>query len=89
MPGGAGRYVVEVDARRLEAPTRRRATRSVLALWGVLFAVAAAHAEGLEAGDRAPAFDLRGSDGKTYALSQFVGKQAVVLAWFPKAFTPG
>jgi peroxiredoxin Q/BCP len=55
----------------------------------VILVAAAAHAEGLEAGDRAPAFDLRGSDGKTYALSQFVGKQAVVLAWFPKAFTPG
>jgi len=56
---------------------------------GALLVGAAAHAEGLEPGVRAPAFDLQGSDGKTYALSQFVGKQAVVLAWFPKAFTPG
>jgi peroxiredoxin Q/BCP len=55
----------------------------------VLLAAAAAHADGLEAGDKALAFDLQGSDGKTYTLSQFVGKQAVVLAWFPKAFTPG
>jgi peroxiredoxin len=30
-----------------------------------------------------------GSDGKTYTLSQFKGKKAVVLAWFPKAFTSG
>ena len=40
-------------------------------------------------GDAAPAFSLAGSDGKTYALADFKGKQAVVLAWFPKAFTGG
>ena len=37
----------------------------------------------------APDFSLPGSDGKTYKLSDYRGKQAVVLAWFPKAFTPG
>ncbi len=31
----------------------------------------------------------KASDGKEYALSQFAGKQAVVIAWFPKAFTGG
>ena len=40
-------------------------------------------------GDKAPDFKLQGSDGKEYALSQFAGKQAVVIAWFPKAFTGG
>jgi thioredoxin-dependent peroxiredoxin len=40
-------------------------------------------------GDVAPAFSLVGSDGKTYALADFKGKKAVVLAWFPKAFTGG
>ena len=40
-------------------------------------------------GDVAPAFSLPGSDGQTYSLSQFRGKQAVVIAWFPKAFTGG
>ena len=40
-------------------------------------------------GDPAPAFSLVGSDGKTYSLDQFKGKQAVVIAWFPKAFTGG
>jgi peroxiredoxin len=29
------------------------------------------------------------SDGKTHNLADCRGKQAVVLAWFPKAFTPG
>lgn len=43
----------------------------------------------LQPGDPAPDFKLKGSDGKTYALSDFKGRQAVVLAWFPKAFTPG
>jgi thioredoxin-dependent peroxiredoxin len=43
----------------------------------------------LKAGDAAPDFKLPGSDGKTYSLADFHGKQAVVLAWFPKAFTPG
>ncbi len=48
-----------------------------------------ATAEELAVGDVAPDFSLRGSDGKTYKLSDYRGKQAVVLAWFPKAFTPG
>src|SRR5882672_7435025 len=48
----------------------------------------AADAE-LKVGDAAPDFALPGSDGKTYKLADFKGKQAVVLAWFPKAFTGG
>lgn len=43
----------------------------------------------LKVGDKAPAFSLTGSDGKTYSLDQFKGKKAVVLNWFPKAFTGG
>src|SRR5262245_6582675 len=46
-------------------------------------------AEMLKAGDSAPDFSLPGSDGKMYKLSDFKGKQPVVLAWFPKAFTGG
>jgi peroxiredoxin Q/BCP len=41
----------------------------------------------LRPGDRAPAFELAGSDGRTYRLSDYTGRQAVVLAWFPRAFT--
>jgi thioredoxin-dependent peroxiredoxin len=48
-----------------------------------------AAAETLKPGDPAPPFTMQGTDGKTYKLSDFKGKQAVVLAWFPKAFTPG
>jgi peroxiredoxin Q/BCP len=43
----------------------------------------------LKPGDPAPSFALPGSDGKTYRLADYRGKQAVVLAWFPKAFTGG
>jgi peroxiredoxin Q/BCP len=43
----------------------------------------------LKVGDPAPDFSLQASDGKTYKLSDFKGKKAVVVAWFPKAFTQG
>lgn len=43
----------------------------------------------LEVGDAAPDFTLQATDGKTYSLSQFKGKEAVIIAWFPKAFTRG
>lgn len=43
----------------------------------------------LKVGDMAPDFSLQASDGKTYKLSSFRGKQAVVIAWFPAAFTSG
>ena len=46
-------------------------------------------AESLKVGNPAPAFSLQGSDGKTYSLADYVGKQAIVIAWFPKAFTSG
>jgi cytochrome oxidase Cu insertion factor (SCO1/SenC/PrrC family) len=52
-------------------------------------AAASAEAKPLEAGDPAPPFRLQGSDGKTWSLADFKGKKAVVLAWFPKAFTGG
>ena len=43
----------------------------------------------LKVGDKAPNFKLQGSDGKTYSLADFAGKKAVVIAWFPAAFTKG
>jgi len=43
----------------------------------------------LKVGDPAPNFKLQATDGKTYQLSDFKGKKAVVIAWFPKAFTQG
>jgi ABC-type sulfate transport system permease component len=54
-------------------------------------ATAAAGSAGtpLAKGVQAPDFRLEGSDGKMHALADHVGKQAVVVAWFPKAFTSG
>ena len=54
-----------------------------------LAAIPATAASELKVGDQAPDFTLQATDGKTYKLSSFKGKQAVVLAWFPKAFTQG
>jgi peroxiredoxin Q/BCP len=48
-----------------------------------------ARAQELKVGDAAPDFALQATDGKTYRLSDFKGKKAVVVAWFPKAATPG
>ena len=55
----------------------------VAALW--VSTVSAAGA--LRVGDPAPEFSLPGSDGKIYRLSSYKGTQAVVLAWFTKAYT--
>ena len=72
--------------------------RFLLATLGVAavgFAISAAFAQQLvpgqpelKVGDTAPDFTLQATDGKTYTLSKLRGK-AVVLAWFPKAFTAG
>ena len=43
----------------------------------------------VKVGDMAPDFSLPGTDGKTHKLSDYRGKQAVVIAWFPRAFTQG
>jgi peroxiredoxin Q/BCP len=43
----------------------------------------------LKVGDKAPNFKLQGTDGKTHQLSDYAGKRAIALAWFPAAFTQG
>ena len=66
-----------------------RIAATVTALIALLLGIGAASAGDLEPGAMAPEFELAGSDGNAYTLSQFAGKQGVVLAWFPRAFTPG
>jgi len=68
--------------------------RSALVVMAMLMMAASgggaqAPAPGLKVGDQAPDFALQGTDGKTHKLSEYKGKEAVVLAWFPKAFTQG
>ena len=57
----------------------------------ILLAGLAMHASAadLKPGDPAPDFSMPGSDGKTHSLADYKGKQAVVIAWFPKVFTGG
>ena len=63
---------------------------TLLAASFVLAAIASAPAaDAPQVGDDAPDFEMVGSDGKTYKLSDFKGKQAVVVAWYPRAFTGG
>jgi thioredoxin-dependent peroxiredoxin len=64
---------------------------SVLAVCLVAFASSghlSAAAE-LKVGDAAPDFTLQASNGMTYTVSDFRNRQAIVLAWFPKAYTRG
>jgi len=56
---------------------------------GMLAMLVSSSVFSLEIGDSAPNFSLKASDGNTYSLEQFVGKQAIVIAWYPKAFTRG
>jgi thioredoxin-dependent peroxiredoxin len=62
---------------------------STLVFLMIAGAAMVAPAAELAVGDKAPDFKLQASDGKTYKLSDFKGKKAVVLAWFPRAFTQG
>jgi peroxiredoxin Q/BCP len=54
----------------------------------VTLSIAGSAAGGLKVGDAAPPFSLQGTDGKRYTLADYKGKQAVVVAWFAKAFSP-
>jgi peroxiredoxin Q/BCP len=59
------------------------------ALVAVLIMSLTATAQELKVGDPAPDFSMQGSDGKMHKLADYKGKSAVVIAWFPKAFTGG
>jgi peroxiredoxin Q/BCP len=69
----------------------RRATLLLIALMASALTPSAAtlRQAQLKVGDQAPPFSLVGSDGRTYRLADYRGKQVVVLAWFAKAFTSG
>ncbi|MBA6252648.1 MAG: peroxiredoxin Q/BCP [Colwellia sp.] len=46
-------------------------------------------ASDLKVGEQAPDFKLQATNGDYYQLSDYQGKQAVVLAWYPMANTRG
>jgi hypothetical protein len=78
--------------RAKETVMRKWTLTGILSSLGALVLAAAQQAPvpsvELKEGDMAPPFSLVGSDGKTHKLSDYKGR-AVVLAWFPKAFTGG
>jgi len=43
----------------------------------------------LRVGDKAPHFTLHNQDGNPLDMAQYIGKQALVIYFYPKNFTPG
>ena len=80
--------MLEGDAKQAAYQRKDIMTKKILTLMAGFLSGFLGAAE-LKVGDAAPDFALPGSDGKTYKLSDYKGKQAVVIAWFPKAFTGG
>jgi peroxiredoxin Q/BCP len=54
-----------------------------------LFTSLSLFATDLKVGDKAPDFKLQATTGDYYQLSDYKGKQAIVLAWYPMANTRG
>lgn len=54
-----------------------------------IFASFSLLATDLKVGEQAPNFKLQATNGDYYQLSDYKGKQAVVLAWYPMANTRG
>ena len=66
--------------------------RSLLTATGMallLVAPLVSQAQTLKVGDKAPNFTLPDQNGKPVTLSQFQGKENVVLAFYVLAFTGG
>jgi peroxiredoxin Q/BCP len=74
---------------RPECLNEENVMRTLTFLCLLTVAAIGARAADLKVGDPAPDFTLQASDGNTYTLADFKGKQAVVIAWFPRAFTSG
>lgn len=70
-----------------QSMTRQRT--SFIFLLSLLIFSGFASATDLKIGDKAPNFKLQATNGEYYQLSDYLGKQAVVLAWYPMANTRG
>ena len=62
---------------------------NLLVVSSILFTTATAFAAMPKAGDAAPSFTGTDQDGKTFKLSDLVGKKIVLLYFYPKDFTGG
>jgi len=67
----------------------KTATLRMTALVLALSLGACLRAETPKIGDKAPDFDAKDQDGKTWKLSALAGKQVVLLYFYPKDDTPG
>jgi len=74
---------------------RNRLRRRIIAVGGltlvsaiVMGLLGIAPLEALEVGDRAPDFDLPSTTGTNIKLSQFLGKQAVLIEFYGADFAP-
>ena len=65
--------------------TRPRPARHSLSIHGTLCQTPIV----LAVGDTAPAFEVEDTEGKRLALDALVEEGPVIVALFPKAFTPG
>lgn len=79
LPGGPRAYLAGASSAR--SVTRRFAGPPCSA---TLPAMAT-----LNVGDTAPDFQVADTDGQMHKLSEMVTRGPVILAFFPKAFTPG
>lgn len=61
---------------------------AALVLLGLALGAGTASAEP-SVGEPAPDFAFEETDGTVHLLSEHRGKRGIVIAWFPKAFTPG
>ncbi len=77
-----------------EFPTNRTVAlrlRCIATILVAAFCHSGSALAGPAVGEAAPDFALSGSDGSHYTLGGLLADRdrGVVLAWFPKAFTPG
>jgi peroxiredoxin Q/BCP len=69
---------------------RRTIVNTGIVLAGALLAAvfSSATLEAIEIGDRAPDFELPATTGSNIKLSQFLGKQAVLIEFYGADFAP-
>jgi len=62
---------------------------SVIVASFIIFQSCGGNADNLSVGNSAPGFTLEDSEGNTYSLLDYKGKNPVVIYFYPKANTPG
>ena len=66
---------------------RLRAVFLTLVLWGVIGIVGMGQSIALQVGEKAPMFELPSTTGEKIKLTDYLGKQPVVLFFYIGAFT--